>query len=62
MEKKAKEQDSGGICEASGIWKASESHLKGILKASRKDLKDIWEAFGRHLGKPSSQEGRTRVN
>ena len=50
MEKKAKEQDLGGICEASGIWETSESHLRGILEASGKHLGNIWEAFGRHLG------------
>ena len=51
MEKKAKEQNLGGICEASGIWETSESHLRGILEASGKHLGGIWETFGRHLGK-----------
>ena len=50
MEKEAKEQDLGGICEASGIWETSESHLRGILEASGKHLGGISEAFGRHLG------------
>ena len=44
MEKEAKEQDLEGICEASGIWETSESHLRGILEASGKHLGGIWEA------------------
>ena len=50
MEKEAKEQDLGGICEASGIWETPESHLRGILEASGKHLGGIWETFGMHLG------------